>query len=153
MIPLEWLVSLSGPMASEQGLNRRKFITSGLTFGGSRLGAPSAASTRRENIAALIRALRSDVAQNDTRDERLRRARLSKLDRAIEAAKAGKDDLVCALLKKFIQVGDQNGSTAEALTASKERVWEQVASDIRKRVGCNGDSTGSTGSAGPLAQA
>ena len=137
-------------MASGQGFNRRKFIASGVALGGSVLWAPSFSAARGASIAARIQELRDDVAGNNVRDERLLKSMLSKLDRAVDAANDGDDDLVCALLKKFIQVTNQNEPTDNnGVTVREERGWKQTAREIRNDVGCDDGSTGPTGPTGP----
>src|SRR5688500_14986262 len=124
-------------MASEQGFNRRKFIASGVALGGSVLWAPSFAEARGSNIASRIQALRDDVASNNIRDERLLKSMLSKLDRAVDAAQKGDDELVCSLLKKFIDVTNKNEPTDDnGMTVREERAWKQEAREIRNDVGC-----------------
>jgi hypothetical protein len=137
-------------MSSEQGFNRRKFIASGVALGGSVLWAPSfAEAARGASIAGRIKSLRDDVAGNNIRDERLLKSMLQKLDRATEAAKDGDDDLVCALLKKFIQITDKNTPTDNnGLTVGEEHAFKREARDIRRDVGCGDSSTGPTGPTG-----
>ena len=135
-------------MASEQGFNRRKFIASGVALGGSVLWAPSFASARGDSVVSRIRALRAEVAA-DNIDNRLKRSMLAKLDRAIDAAQQGDDDLTCSLLKKFIQVTDTNSPTDDnSLTIQDERAYKQEARSIRDQIGCNTGPTGPTGSTG-----
>jgi hypothetical protein len=137
-------------MASEQGFNRRKFIASGVALGGSVLWAPSFSAARGASIVSRIRALRDDVAGNNVKDARLLRSMLSKLDRAIDAAREGDDELVCSLLKKFVQVTNRNVKTDNnGITVREERAWKQTAREIRNDVGCNDGPTGPTGSTGP----
>ena len=128
------VIGYSVAMASEQGFNRRKFIASGVALGGSVLWAPSFSAARGASIVSRIQALRDDVAGNNVKDERLLKSMLSKLDRAIDAAKEGDDDLVCSLLKKFVQVTNQNVKTDDnGITVREERAWKQTAREIRER--------------------
>ena len=136
-------------MASEQGFNRRKFIASGAALGGSILWAPSFAQARGNSIASRIQALRDEVAGNNIKDERLLNSMLQKLDRAVDAAEKGDNELVCSLLKKFIQVTDKNEPTDDnGLTVREERAFKQTAREIRNDVGCNEGPTGPTGPTG-----
>ncbi len=61
---------------------------------------------------------------------------LSKLDRAKDAVQEGDIDLVCSLLKKFIQVTNTNTPTDDnGLTVKEERACKQEARGIRRRLG------------------
>ncbi len=124
-------------VAPERGTSRRNFLSSGIAKGGTVLGVPTAVGAEGQSTESRIKALRDDVAANDTSEERVRLSMLSKLDRAGEAATAGDDDLVCALLKRFIKVADSTAPTdGDASTASEERVYEQEARSIREQLGC-----------------
>ncbi len=136
-------------MASEQGFNRRKFIATGAALGGAVVWGPKFAQARGSSVANRIQELRDEVANNNIRDDRLRKSMLSKLDRAKQAVQDGDEPRACALLKKFIQVTNSNTPTDDnGLTVHEERRWKNEARDIRDQLGCDQGQTGSTGSTG-----
>ena len=132
-------------MGTEQGLSRRKFITSGVALGGSAIQAPSSAAARGAGTAGRIEVLRDGIASNNVRDERLLKSMLSKLDRAKDAVEEGDEKLAHSLLNKFIQMTSNNEPTDDTgITVREERDWTQEARDIRNDLGCDAGPTGPT---------
>jgi hypothetical protein len=119
-------------MATDEGFNRRRFITSGMALGGSLPWVPSLAAGRDRGLVPRIKALRAEVAAGSVRDDRVQRSMLSKLDRAVEAAQDGDEDLASSLLRKFVQVADQAMPGKDsAVEGPVDRDWGEEARAIR----------------------
>lgn len=130
-------------------ISRRKFVTTGVAFGGAVMWSPAAALAGAGDPADRLRALRRAIVRSEI-GASLKRRLVTKIARAQEALRLGHNDAARDQLQSLIFILRGN-SGHNGLSTDQAKRWVARAKKIRAAIpaGSHPGTPGPTGASGP----